>query len=891
VVGLVLGILLGVVPASANGAVVHSGDGLAMSISQRGAVKAVSVEGRSVESTGSQGGFSMRLVGGTPNLLRNPGFERLESDGTPAHWQIGEGRRPVLDTGTAHDGARSMRIAASHTSTSGPFEQTVRVQPDTSYVLSGWFKSAHVAPTAPPAWTPSDPSPLRLKAQQLSADGKIELASDAFGYTNTAEWNRQFVGFTTLPGVKRVRVVGQIVRGSGTVWYDDLSLRRLLQPVAKHVAGTVRSDSDGLTEETATSPTKQVWLHAYFTSHSRCIRIHGVIGSSARQNTALQLAFTLPVEATGWRFADYVRKSQVIRPGMGYSYLTDWGSQPMSRYPLDTIWSRRAALSIGIPIDEARIMRITYGKAGMAITFDFGLSPRATRLRERASFSFVIYRSAPNWGFRSALQKYYKIFPNLFARRAPSSANGMWIGRADLTRLSPVFGDYRPGIDMLALGDWNSGSPERFGVRYLRWDNSHHVDAMAYNQQWGFKLRQPAGQPNYQEVLSDLRRSATNGDDLELRQEASAALSSTARDYDGRLEYEGYRRYLQFYEDLDPDLPSPTWAGVTQRYQVARALALAASAGGRIDGIHMDSTSGMRRWAAADDYDPSHWASATTPLTFSWDSGKVVERVEFSDVSHLERLADWLHKRGLLLSANFNGSDARPGSWFDANAIDYFGIEQGLPEKVANDPFVTIDSFAMQKRFLAYHRPVSTLDASIGAGSLTIGQLRARLQLNLFYDVFSGIGGHGVWTPRQAGVYGEYTPLFRDLADAGWQPITDARSSNANLWLERYGSASSGRMYIAVRNQTSSRQAGKVQVTLATGRLKGAREVQIDEAITGTHLHSSVNDHGRTLSLQLRLPPKSTRVLTLHITRRGHHHVHDVGSLQGGQTHDRSSWS
>ncbi len=225
----------------------------------------------------------------------------------------------------------------------------------------------------------------------------------------------------------------------------------------------------------------------------------------------------------------------------------------------------------------------------------------------------------------------------------------------------------------------------------------------------------------------------------------------------------------------------------------------------------MDSTSGVRRFGAAEDYSHAHWQQARLPLTYSPTSGHVIELGVFPSYTHLRDLARFLHTRGMILSANFNGSEARAGAWFGANLIDYFGIEGGLAEKAgATDPYVTVDSIAMFKRSLAYDRPVSVFDEKIGTRAISPSQAAARLKQALFYDIFVGtshpVTSGRLATPAGRALYARYTPLFRQLAADGWRPVTRARSSNPAVWVERYGAMQTGDLAFTLRNNTHSRQ-------------------------------------------------------------------------------------
>jgi hypothetical protein len=112
----------------------------------------------------------------------------------------------------------------------------------------------------------------------------------------------------------------------------------------------------------------------------------------------------------------------------------------------------------------------------------------------------------------------------------------------------------------------------------------------------------------------------------------------------------------------------------------------------------------------------------------------------------------------------------------------------------------------MFKRSLADDRPVSVLDGQIGTVAVSLHQVAERLEQALFYDIFAGVS-HPITAGRLAtragrALYAHYTPLFRRLAAAGWQPITLARSSNPAVWVERYGAMQTGDLAFTLRDNT-----------------------------------------------------------------------------------------
>src|SRR6266545_347262 len=220
---LVAGALAAVACSSPPVPPAHSlstGDGLRLGFDREGRVTAVAVGGDELR-VGAPGGFSVRAAGGTPNLLPDPGFEADgDADGVPDGWAFSsDGPAPVLERGAAHAGDASVRVASSSFGSTGAVEAVVDVRPYTHYVVSAWMRGEGIQPTK----TPTSFSPARLVVEQLT--GRVVVGTSyAFGYTDTSGWNRQFVGLQTGGGVNHLRLRGLIERGSGTLWFDDLSV-------------------------------------------------------------------------------------------------------------------------------------------------------------------------------------------------------------------------------------------------------------------------------------------------------------------------------------------------------------------------------------------------------------------------------------------------------------------------------------------------------------------------------------------------------------------------------------------------------------------------------------------------------------------------------------------
>ncbi|MDP8956265.1 MAG: hypothetical protein M3N24_04810, partial [Actinomycetota bacterium] len=385
--------------------------------------------------------------------------------------------------------------------------------------------------------------------------------------------------------------------------------------------------------------------------------------------------------------------------------------------------------------------------------------------------------------------------------------------------------------------------------------------------------------PPYEEVIRQLRSLAgsrpTSEAQIRLRDEARGALTSTARDFNGRLYYERYGQFAAHYQNLGSvSSRALDWSDAVRKYQTHNALQTARAAGGRLDGLHLDSTSGMRRWGAVDDYDRRHWAAADLPLTFSYHSGLVTQRGIFPLYGHIADVSDFVHRRRMILSANFNADLRRTAGFFGADRIDYFGIEQGLQVRTKGG---TVDQFAMWKRTLAYQRPITTLDARIGMGNLSLTEIDAQIQQNLFYGIFAGAwdpeieaeatGDEPAWVRDDvATVWGRYTPIFRKLARSGWEPVTHARTSDRAVWVERFGEPDEPVMF-TVRNETGVPRPVRLTIDVSALGPGPATRVSAIEEVTRRAVEVALQAGGRRAAMETTIPPRSTRVFTMTIGR------------------------
>ncbi len=621
-----------------------------------------------------------------------------------------------------------------------------------------------------------------------------------------------------------------------------------------------------------TTGTTPVSVEETYTSGSNYLRVDASVGSN--QDLPLTVTYTLPLNANGWKWHDTLRSSRAISAGGTYSYLsTDSGGAPVttSVYPLGTISNGTTAITVAIPMNAPRLYTISYTPQGLVISFQVATSPAATKLGGKANVSLVLYESSGAQGVRGALAQYYSIFPQFFTDRIPPAEHGTWnrAGNYSLKYVGATPGVVTSGTpEVLWAKDYGYGMKNVVGapsVTQTTWSDAAGTLSSVYRQDWVFNA---SASYSYGAAVAELQSTATNTDTSIQTLKAKAALIATAKNSTGGYDYEGvgYTDHVQFYENTEV----PAWRSLMISQTNSTIAAIKSSTTGHPDALHMDSWSGIQRWNAAFDYVRTHWAYASLPLVPDFRPGQVgvTEMLAFPNYAYISRdFADIAHDAGLYVSANTNNPERRALGWLGNDVIDFFGIESSLATKGAM-PGSTVDSYALWKRAIAYQRPVSTLETDFQ--TLPPANLRAVLNQNLFYDIYAsgdpqnssdGNSVPAMWTTTSRAIFKQYTPIFKKLSAAGWEPVTYAVSNNAAVYLERYGSLATEDMYLAVRNETDGPQTATVTLQPQPGAVSGQPYLLHDLLGLSPDLTSTVQLGSNTVTMTV--PARTTLIFTV----------------------------
>ncbi|WP_347275599.1 carbohydrate binding domain-containing protein [Candidatus Kuenenia sp.] len=168
------------------------------------------------------------LAAQSVNLLLNGSFEdgNFSLTGFPSDWTpdaFDPSATLIWDNSQAHLGSKSVKIEAPTPNDARWISQTVTVQPNTNYLVSGWIKTENVAHSS----------------QSVDAGANLSLFGTwtrSEGLFGTNDWT--YVSFVFNSGSDtQVTIAARLGYWSGTttgtVWFDDLQLT-LIDPSGPH---------------------------------------------------------------------------------------------------------------------------------------------------------------------------------------------------------------------------------------------------------------------------------------------------------------------------------------------------------------------------------------------------------------------------------------------------------------------------------------------------------------------------------------------------------------------------------------------------------------------------------------------------------------------------------
>ncbi|MCD6468842.1 MAG: hypothetical protein J7L32_06020, partial [Thermoplasmata archaeon] len=421
-------LLLFTVPVAASkdsGFVVSTNDGLELTLDENGFIESLRVDDNEFVAEVSPI-FWVRDF--TPdyeieNLVFDSSFEFDDNgDGIADGWEeiaISGNKNISLDTENVHSGNFSLKMfsyaASKKPNEMGYISSAIPIEGGEEYCLS-LFAMNDFGFLGP--WV------LSMSVYCIFYDSKgNEISREEIKIDHTLNSWKQFSKIFVSPSnaVKsRVAIIfiGPKINAipganKSTAWFDDVSLYKMPEKTKMKAAkGTIRKDENTLIYEGSLN---ELNFTARYQSNHDYIQIDGEIKGNGEEK-AIDVYFLLPINAHQWKWWDDMRNWRQIDDGL-YEMVVNADESsylPLSPYPVSAITNDEIGLSIAVPLSKPRIFRIFYdadmNKFG--ISFSFGLSPLTNF--NVVNFTIYLYKCDAEWGFRSALDRYYKFFPEYF---------------------------------------------------------------------------------------------------------------------------------------------------------------------------------------------------------------------------------------------------------------------------------------------------------------------------------------------------------------------------------------------------------------------------------------------------------------------------------------------
>ncbi|MDG3004197.1 hypothetical protein [Paludisphaera mucosa] len=499
-----------------------------------------------------------------------------------------------------------------------------------------------------------------------------------------------------------------------------------------------------------------------------------VLRDKTGRDRAVTLVYTTPVAASGARWLDDPRRASAVEPGREYlrsapSQFRAGANGRMSAYPFGAVVQGGRGTALGLDMARPAFFRVGYnaGTEELFIAFDVALTAEKNEARLR----FRRFGFDPAWEFRAALDAYYRLFPEAFERRV--AEQGLWM---PFTPISQVKG-------------W-----EDFGFRFKEgsdepeWDDAHGILTFRYTEPLTWWMPMPAGMPRtLAAATAEAERLAASG-----KAEARAWRSSVYHDRDGGpvalFRDEPWNKGAVWSMNSTPGLASDDDFAVKWNPRIRDRLYGPGRTKGDLDGEYVDSSEGY----VTDELDfrRDHFARSEAPLVFALEDRRPAVFRGTIAFEYVRGIARDVHGMGKLMMAN---STPDRLCWL-APLLDVMGTESDWNPGGRWRPMP--DPELLLRRALCKGKPFCFLMNS-EFDRLGPDKVEKYMKRSVAYGMFPGFFSHNASEgayftrpelyERDRPLFRKYVPLARLVAEAGWEPITRARSGDERVYVERFG--------------------------------------------------------------------------------------------------------
>jgi len=817
-----------------------------------------------------------RVTSGTStNLLRNGSFEEVEASRF-ARWSAAPGGYRVA---TAEGRTNTTALACDATVSGGyrGASQTLVLNQasPTPIVIRGWSRAEDVSGA-------SD-SDYSLYADLSYTDGTPLWGQTGNFQVGTHDWELQ--EFTIFPE-KPVRTLTLhcLFRGghTGRVWFDDVRVeqlatdgatvlfegvpmeqlpaspppvsgakfaaaedglrlglagqrvvsltvdgRELTAPViGGFLARDVAANSDIHLFQDGVCAELGLALDAQVSAQSNHLVIAGRLRDTTQRDRAVTLFFALPFDGAGWQWQTDLREARAIGGRGEFAQLTSvkcGATGSTSVYPLAAVTDDRTGVALALDMGMPSVCRFVYhaGTRQLFVACDFGLVPETERFPGAADFRFVLFRFEPRWGFRAAWAKFQEVFPEYYAVR--SRTQGIWM----------------PFTDISTVQGWGD-----FGFRYqegapnVTFDDQHGILSFRYVEPMTWWMPMAPALPRTLAEALRVRDEYARGQAGNNQRMALVSKTTAMWDASGQpallFRNEPWANGAVWSLNPNPALPASPNAATVLWTDALRSQFSANTAPAGLDGMYLDSLEGYVTAEVNLRRDHFRWTSV--PLTFTTGTRQPALFKGLAVYELTRWISEDIHRLGRLLFAN--GVPYRFGylcPWLDILGTETDWLSGGNYQPVSHAQMAYWRTLSGAKPYLLL---MNTDYDRFGP------HVEKYFQRALFYGMYPSLFSHNAsenpywrnptWYNRDRPLFRKYLPVIRRVAEAGWQPVTEAACDNPAIWAERFGPDTNGVRYFTLFNDSAAVQTGVLtEQATAPGRTGGAVATEL---LSGTVL-------------------------------------------------------
>ena len=606
----------------------------------------------------------------------------------------------------------------------------------------------------------------------------------------------------------------------GAAMFDGLAVRPRAGRLAGFIVRDVAEGSDFVTFEPAAAGRPaalglalDVALATTGAPERRLVQAR--LTDTTGRDRAVTLVYVSPIETDGWRWLTGPREERPASAPTEYADTIRVGNVGangrLSRYPLAAVAQEGRVRALAVDLSRPAFFRVGFSPGAKCLyaAYDVAL----TREKPVAEFALAAWAldagaayRAPGDAFRDAVRSMYRIFP-LYSVPCRTPEQGLWM---PFNKISKVEG-------------W-----EDFGFKFKEgndetaWDDAHNILTFRYTEPmtWWMPLAKELPR-NIETCLAEANRLAEKGD-----RNAKALQTSGFHDESGRFP----ARILDtpwcngavWSMNSSPGVPGAvTDFGNKWNAKVKEQL-YGANRKGDLDGEYVDSTEGY----ATDllDFRREHFAGTKTPLVFASDTKAPAIFRGLIAYEYSRGIADDVHAMGKLMMCN---GVPNAYCWL-APLFDVLGTETDWNPGGRWQPMS--DDELIYRRVLCGPKPYCFL-MNTNFDKFPYERVEKYMKRCLAYGMFPGFfsadasTGHYFSRPdlynRDRPLFKKYVPLVKRIAEAGWQPVTGARSSDPRVYVERFGSR-----YLTVFNDSA-------EAKTATVTFEGKAPARCRELVVG----------------------------------------------------------